>query len=149
MTAWRRHLLDISGSSVASFVATACDGIVYAVMIHTLVAREIASVGLAAGLAAIFGGIIHYSMCRFWVFKRFEASLGWSAATYFAMSGLAAIGHGLLTEWLAGLIGAGFGWGVSKGLIWALWTYPASRYIVFGGLAGQEAPEQEVPDADA
>lgn len=137
--------MDVSGSSVASFVATASDGLVYAVLVHTLVAWQLLSVGVSAGLAAMVGGLIHYSMCRFWVFRRFDASLRWSALTYFAMSGLAAVGHGLLVEWLAGFIGAGFGWGASKGVIWVLWTYPLSRYVVFGGLAGKET-EQEVDD---
>jgi hypothetical protein len=134
--------MDVSGSSVASFVATASDGLVYAAFVHTLVAWGLLSVGVSAGLAAVVGGVIHYSMCRFWVFRRFDASLRWSALTYFAMSGSAAVGHGLLTEWLAGSVGAGWGWGASKGLIWILWTYPLSRYVVFGGLAGKDAEEE-------
>lgn len=145
MSSWTRHLLDLTGSSVASFVATAADGIVYVALVHTLVAWQLLSLGVSAGLAAVVGGVIHYSMCRFWVFRRFDASLHWSAAIYFVMSGLAAVGHGVLTEWLASFIGAGFGWGVSKGAIWVLWTYPASRYVVFGGLAGKPS-EDEVAD---
>jgi putative flippase GtrA len=136
-------MLDLSGSSVASLVATAGDGIVYATLVHTLVAWQTLSLGLSAGLAAIIGGVIHYAMCRFWVFRRFRASFGWSAATYFAMSGLAAVGHGFLTAWLADYIGAGFGWGLSKGVIWVFWTYPASRYVVFGGMADREPIDDE------
>lgn len=146
MSGLRRHILDISGSTVASLVATGFDGIVYAALVQTLVAWQLLSVGVSAGLAAVVGGLVHYVTCRFWVFRRFEASLRWSAVTYFLMSGIAAVGHGFLTEWLAGFLGAGFGWALSKAILWALWTYPASRYIVFGGLAGQESDE-EVFDA--
>jgi hypothetical protein len=144
MSSFRRHLLDVSGSSIASFVATAGDGLVYALLVQTLVAWQMLTLGWSAGLAAIVGGLMHYAMCRFWVFRRFDASFRWSAATYFLMSGLAAVGHGFLTEWLATFIGAGFGWGLSKGVIWVAWTYPASRYIVFGGMAGEEAKEEAV-----
>lgn len=142
MSAFRRHILDASGSTLASVVATAFDGLVYAALVHTLVAWQAMSIALSAGLAAVIGGVIHYSMSRFWVFRRFEAPLGWSIATYFAMSGLAAVGHGFVTAWLANYLGAGLGWGLSKGVIWAVWTYPASRFIVFGGLAGQELKEE-------
>jgi putative flippase GtrA len=147
MSTFRRHLLDISGSTAASLAATGCDGIVYALLVHTLVGWKMLSLGVSAGLAAIVGGVIHYILCRFWVFRRFDASLRWSAVTYFVMSGLAAVGHGFLTEWLAGFIGAGFGWALSKAILWALWTYPASRYVVFGGMAGQQ-PDEEALDAD-
>lgn len=153
MSGFRRHLLDISGSTIASLTATAADGLAYAALVHTLVAWQVMSIGLAAGLGALIGGVIHYSMCRFWVFRRFETSLGWSVATYFAMSGLAAVGHGFLTAWLADYLGAGFGWGLSKAAIWAFWTYPASRYIVFGATRGTpdkpgDPAEEETFDAD-
>ena len=134
--------MDVSGSTVASFVATASDGLVYAILIYTFVAWQMLSVGVSAGLAAMVGGVIHYSMCLFWVFRRFDASLHWSALTYFAMSGMAAVGHGFMTEWLAGALGAGYGWGLSKGIIWVVWTYPLSRYVVFGGLAGKQSDEE-------
>lgn len=135
MSALRSHFRDLSGATIASLVATAFDGLVYALLVHTFVAWQTLSLGLAAGLAAVGGGVVHYSVSRFWVFRRFQARLGWSVVCYFVMSGLAALGHGYLTAWLAHSLGAGFGWGVSKAVIWLAWTYPASRFIVFGGLA--------------
>jgi len=135
MSRLRNHISDVSGATIASLVATAFDGLVYALLVHTLVAWQTLSLGPAAALAALVGGIIHFSLSRFWVFRRFSAPLGWSLASYFVMSGLAAMGHGFLTAWLANVFGAGFGWGLSKAVIWLLWTYPASRYVVFGGFA--------------
>lgn len=146
MSLFGRHLRDASGATVASVLATVFDGLAYASLVHTLVAWQFLSIGVAAGVAAVLGGVIHYSMSRFWVFRRFQAPLGRSIATYFAMSGLAALGHSFLTQWLAGILGAGLGWGLSKAAIWVLWTYPASRYIVFGGLAGRET-DKEALDA--
>ncbi len=138
---FKRHLLDFSGSSVASAAATATDAFIYASLVFTLVRWEFVSLGLAAGVGALLGGIVHYTICRFWVFRRFEAPLFRSAAIYFAMSWVAAAGHGFLTGWLAGLAGAALAWAVSKGVIWVAWTYPLSRYVVFsdgGGEVGDE-----------
>lgn len=128
---WKRHLLDFSGSSVASIVATVADAALYALLVHTLVNWDVTSLGVAAAVGAMLGGVIHYTMCRFWVFRRFEAPLLRSAVTYFAMSWMAAIGHGFLTDWLAGLFGAAIAWTISKGAFWVIWTYPMSRYVVF------------------
>lgn len=147
MSALHSHIRDVSGATIASFVATVFDGFVYALLVHTLVAWHALSLGPAAGLAAVIGGVIHYLISRFWVFRRFQASLGWSVVSYFLMSGLAAVGHGLLTAWLASTLGAAFGWGLSKAVIWLLWTYPASRFIVFGGLASHP-PRQKAQHVD-
>jgi hypothetical protein len=127
----KRHLLDFSGSSIASALATGADAAIYVVLLYTVVRFDLISLGLAAGLAAVVGGLIHYGLCRFWVFRRFDAPLWKSAIIYFAMSWLAAAGHGFFTGWLAGFAGAAVAWAVSKGLIWVAWTYPLSRYVVF------------------
>ncbi|MFW5968858.1 MAG: hypothetical protein ACOCV2_15135 [Persicimonas sp.] len=130
-TTFKRHLLDLSGSSVASALATAGDALLYALLVKTLVAWGVTSLGVAAATGALLGGLIHYALCRFWVFRRFEAPLFRSAAFYFAMSWIAAIGHGFATGWLAGFFGAAIAWVVSKGFFWLIWTYPLSRYVVF------------------
>ncbi|MFW6057258.1 MAG: hypothetical protein ACOC9W_00240 [Persicimonas sp.] len=135
---FKRHLLDFSGSSVASAAATAADAVLYASLLFTLVRWESVSLGLAAGIGALLGGIVHYTMCRFWVFRRFEAPLFCSVAIYFAMSWVAAAGHGFFTGWLASLAGAGLAWAVSKGVIWVAWTYPMSRYVVFNDSMGDQ-----------
>ncbi len=132
--------------SVASATATAVDGIIYAVLLWTFVAWDDISVGMAAGMGALVGGGIHYSMSRFWVFERFDAPLKQSAVAYFAMSWLAAAFHGTLTEALVDYLGLSLGWFASKGLVWVFWIYPLSRYVIFGGL-GANGSEQAAKSA--
>lgn len=127
----RRHLLDFSGTSLASIAATTVDALVYTLLLVTTVHHELLSVGLAAAIGAAVGGLIHYSMCRFWVFRRFHASIPSSLALYLAMSWFAAIGHGALTQWLSGFLGVVTGWLISKCVFWIFWTYPLSRFVVF------------------
>src|SRR5699024_7601638 len=99
------------------------------------------SVGVAAAVAAVFGGGLHFILNRFWVFGRFDASLKHSALTYFGVSWLGAVAHGVLTGILVHALGpplgTSLGWLASKGLIWLFWTYPLSRYVVFGGLGAR------------
>ncbi|QDG50907.1 hypothetical protein FIV42_09225 [Persicimonas caeni] len=147
MKSWKRHLLDLSGASVASATATAVDGIIYAVLLWTFVEWGDISVGMAAGLGAFVGGLIHYSMSRFWVFERFQAPLKQSAVAYFAMSWLAAAFHGTLTQSFVEYLGPSVGWFASKGLVWVFWIYPLSRYVVFGGL-GANSAKQTVAERD-
>lgn len=127
----RRHLRDFSGTSLASFLATACDAALYALLVLSAVRAEVIGVGIAAGVGAVVGGIIHYGLCRFWVFRRFGASIPSSVLLYMAMSWIAAVGHGALTHWLSGSAGVVIGWLISKAILWLLWTYPLSRYVVF------------------
>ena len=139
MKSWKRHVRDLSGASVASAAATATDGVVYVFLSWTLVASGSLTVELAAGLGAVVGGVIHYALSRFWVFQRFGAPLKQSATAYFAMSWLAAAFHGVLTGQLVEILGPSLGWFASKGVIWLAWTFPVSRWIVFGGLGAEEA----------
>lgn len=127
----RRHLLDFSGTSIASAIATGADAAVYAAMVVTLVHTGAISVGVAAGAAAALGGLIHYGLCRFWVFRRFQASIPSSLMLYLTMSWLAAVGHGVLTQWLSEVVGVAAGWLISKSILWVVWTYPLSRFVVF------------------
>lgn len=145
---------DVTGASLASAASTAVDGIIYAVLLWTFVEWGDISVGMAAGIGALVGGSVHYSMSRFWVFERFDAPLKQSAVAYFAMSWLAAAFHGTLTGTLVEYLGPSVGWFVSKAAVWFCWTYPLSRYVIFGGLgandsAGQQAgAKQTASDGD-
>lgn len=143
-----RHVKDVVGSSVASFLATAVDGLLFAALTMWVFDGSGRSVGGAAAIGAVAGGGVHYSLSRFWVFRRFGASLLRSAVIYFAMSWAAAAAHGLLTGWMSGRFGAGIAWFISKGLVWALWTYPMSRYVVFGGVGASEGDEGRGDAAD-
>lgn len=141
----RRELWDVIGASVASFLATAADGAVFVMLTFWVVGTSAGEVGAAAAAGAVVGGIVHYSLSRFWVFHRFGAPIVRSAVVYFAMSWAAAVIHGLMTGWLTGQFGPGVAWFVSKGGVWVAWTYPMSRYVVFGGI-GAPAPDTEPED---
>lgn len=128
-----RHILDFSGASIASFLATVADGLLFAALMELASGQFLGGywTGVAAALAAILGGIIHFSLCRFWVFKRFDAPLRSSIPRYVLMSGSAALLHGVATQLFAGVLLAGFAWFTSKALIYVAFTYPVSRYLVF------------------
>lgn len=127
----RRHLADFSGTSVASIAATGCDAAIYTLLVLFFVRHGALNVGIAASIAAVVGGAVHYSLCRFWVFRRFQASLTRSLILYLAMSWMAAVGHGFLTNWITQFAGLAGGWLLSKGIFWVFWTYPLSRYVIF------------------
>ncbi len=133
MTTWRQHLVDVLGASGASILATALDGILYTVLLYTQVESGRLSIGVAAGIAAVFGGLVHWGSSRFWVFQRFSAPVARSALGYAVMSGMAALGHGVLTQWWSTSLGGDGAWFLSKGILWITWTYPVSRYLIFGG----------------
>ena len=148
---WRRHLLDFSGAAVASFTATASDGVVYLLLLWTLVDSGTLGVGVAAALGALVGGAVHYTLNRFWVFRRFHAPIAQSALKYFPMSWLAAVLHGFATEGFTQLVDPEVAWFCSKGIIWIAWTYPMSRFVVFGGLGSrgrEDASDDGEPPKD-
>lgn len=142
----KRHLRDLGGASLASGAATLVDALVYSILLWTFGRSGALSVGVAAAFAALFGGVVHFVLSRFWVFGRFEAPLKQSAVTYFVVSWLGALAHGAFTTILVGamgtVVGASVGWVISKGLIWLFWTYPLSRYVVFGGLGARHTKSE-------
>ncbi|MFU8802174.1 MAG: GtrA family protein [Bradymonadaceae bacterium] len=129
----KRHLLDLSTASVASFFATAVDGILFAQLLVWARAYAMSDViGIAAATAAMLGGVTHFILCRYWVFQRYDKPLRESIIAYLFMSGGAALAHGLTTHMLAIYGGATAAWFLSKAVIFIFWTYPVSRFVVFG-----------------
>ena len=122
------HLKDISGMSIASGLATLMDLVVFTMMVR-LVESHLA---LATALAAFVGAIVHFSLCKFWVFGRFNRSFKTSAWRYVFVSGSALIAHTVITTSLAAFISAEFAWAASKGIVFLCWIYPLSRFFVFG-----------------
>lgn len=142
----KRQLRDLGGASLASGAATLVDALAYSILLWTFGRSGAISVGIAAALAALFGGAVHFLLSRFWVFGRFKAPIKQSVMAYFVVSWLGALAHGAFTTLLVGamgtVVGASVGWVISKAVIWLVWTYPLSRYVVFGGLgAGDTVPE--------
>ncbi|MBA2661236.1 MAG: GtrA family protein [Bradymonadaceae bacterium] len=133
----KRHLLDLSTTAVASFLATAVDGILFAHLLSWTPPWGVYHVGAVAALAAMVGGLTHFLLCRFWVFQRYDKPLMSALAAYGLMSGGAALAHGLTTHAMALYAGVSAAWLFSKVAIFVIWTYPVSRFVVFGPL-GEE-----------
>jgi putative flippase GtrA len=129
----KTHLMQFSTAGVASFVATAIDGLMFAQLLVWARAFGLAEmVGVVAAVAALLGGMTHFMLCRYWVFQHHERPLPEAIAAYVVMSLGAALAHGVTTHLLTMYGGATLGWLTSKALIFALWTYPVSRFVVFG-----------------
>lgn len=126
---------------VASIIATAMDGVFFAFLMWLSLFDQSWATGLNATLAAVVGGIIHYSLCSFWVFERFEQSHLRAIPMYIFVSGMAALLHGLVTQGISMFAPASVAWGVSKVVLFLCWTYPLSRYAVFGQPSDTSAPE--------
>jgi putative flippase GtrA len=124
------HLRDLSGGALASFIATALDGAVFAAL-SPLTHEQPAALAACAACGAAAGGITHFTLCRRWVFRRFDAPLRHAAPRYVLMSATSAALHaafvGLATLWLL----PSLAWLTSRVLIYLAWTYPVSRYHVF------------------
>lgn len=128
----KRHLIDIFTTAMASLVATGVDGVLYAVLLSWTVGWGTYRIGITAALAAFLGGMTHFVLCRTWVFQRYDKPLLSALAAYMVMSGGAALVHGLLTHALALHVAISSAWMVSKLVVFLMWTYPMSRFVVFG-----------------
>lgn len=117
---------------VASCLATLADLAIFASMFRLLGSP----LAVATSCAALVGAIIHFSICKYWVFGRFDRSIVDSAWRYALVSGTALIAHTALTTFIASLSTPELGWLMSKGLVFAAIIYPASRFFVFGSSFG-------------
>lgn len=133
------HVLDLSKTTIASIIATTIDGACFAALMWFASGTSLDVPGLWAGVAAVAGGITHYCLCAFWVFRRFEHRPKRAIPTYILVSGSAAIGHGLLTQGLCLMVPEGWAWGISKVALFLCWTYPLSRYVVFDPMGQPES----------
>ena len=119
-------------TALASLVATGVDGLLYAGLMHWTANWGDYRIGLTAALAAFLGGITHFILCRTLVFQRYDKPLMNTLAAYMVMSGGAALVHGLLTYALSLHVAVSSAWLVSKLVVFLMWTYPMSRFVVFG-----------------
>jgi len=117
---------------VASCLATLADLLVFATLFRVLGSP----LAMATACAALVGALIHFSICKYWVFGRFDRSVVDSAWRYAVVSGTALVIHTGLTSFIAAMSTPELGWLMSKGLGFAIVIYPASRFFVFGGSLG-------------
>ncbi|MBN1945830.1 MAG: GtrA family protein [Bradymonadales bacterium] len=122
------HIRYLGGFGLASILATVADLILFS----TLVRNTGIPLPFDAALGAILGAIIHFTLCRQWVFAGHKRQLLQSASRYILISGVVMVIHSSLTTFLAVFIDPEVGWLISKISCFLLVTYPASRYLVFG-----------------
>lgn len=120
-----REFVAVAG---ASLIATAADGVVYSILVWMSTRA-----GIAAILAAVVGGILHFSMCRWGIFKDEDSPILRSAPLYFLMSSSAALMQGGVVELGVQHTNAMAAWLVGKVLIYTFWTFPISKFVVFRG----------------
>jgi hypothetical protein len=130
-TSLGQHFRDFGGAMASSAVATAADGVLFALLVAIGPLFGTYSVGISATLGAGLGAIVNYSLCRFVVFKRFNAPIAQSASLYIFMSVVAGLAQGVGTESIARLAPAGVAWFASKAVIYVCFTYPFARFVVF------------------
>lgn len=122
------HIRYLGGFGIASIVATLADLMLFS----ALVRNTGIPLPFAAALGALLGAIIHFTLCRHWVFNKYKRNLVQSASRYIVVSGLAMVVHSTATTLAALIIDPELAWLISKISVFTLLTYPASRYLVFG-----------------
>lgn len=131
MKALIEHIRDISKMSVASWLATSLDFVVF-----TLFNRGVnLQISTAAALGSLAGALLHFTICRLWVFRHSKQhSLPESLGRYIIVSGGALILHSLATTLLANSIipQEELAWLISKNMVFLFWVYPGTKYMVFG-----------------
>ncbi len=132
-TSLGQHLRDFGGAATASAIATAADGVLFAILIAAGPLFGTYSTGISASAGAALGAVVNYSLCRFVIFRRFEAPIAQSASLYIFMSIVAGVAQGVGTENIARLAPAGVAWFASKAVIYVFFTYPFARFVVFRG----------------
>lgn len=125
------HTTDISRTAIASALATAVDGVLFALLMHLFAKTSLDIPGLWAASAAIVGGATHYALCAFWVFRRFDHRPTRAIPSYVFVSAAAALGHGALMQGLCFVMPQWWAWAISKTALFLCWTYPLSRFVVF------------------
>jgi hypothetical protein len=140
MIDWRQTWRDLSKTTVASVIATALDGLVFFILTRLELLDGLSyAVGARAFCAAPLGGVPHPTLCKYWVYGRFARDHRSALPRYVLMSASAALLHGAITQGLSALWFGAWAWGLSKVLIYLGWTFPLSRYVVFGRL--HEGPQ--------
>jgi putative flippase GtrA len=131
MKALIEHIRDISKMSIASWLATSIDFVVFTLFNRGLETQ----ISTAAALGSLAGALLHFTICRLWVFRQSkQQSLAESLGRYIIVSGGALILHSIATTLLAQSIIPleELAWLISKNTVFLLWVYPGTKYMVFG-----------------
>lgn len=113
----------------ASAIATCCDFLLTTLLVSYLHAGNV--VGSVAGV--IFGGIVHFSISRLWVFKATDTKLQTQAVKYLLIwSGNIAL-HALGMYLLADVNGVNYmiSKAITTAMVFVLYNYPMHKKFVF------------------
>ena len=123
-----QHSRWVSQSAIASFIATAVDGIVFSALFqifHT-------SVSSMAFFGAFAGGITHFFLVKFWVFRIHHQRLSKEIILYSSVSFVCFVLQSFGVGWFHTIgISASISWLITKVLVFMMWSYPLQRLLVF------------------
>lgn len=131
--AWRFGRESFGRAAISSGVATLCDYVTF----EGLIRISASPAGVATFLGCVLGGIVNFSLNRYWAFGNRRPLLG-AMLRYSAVSGTSAFANACLvlaqTTWLH--LPARPAWLAARALVFAGLTYPLFRRWVFA--AGSE-----------
>lgn len=113
---------------IAAFVATVLDFIAVNIFVGALGL----SPSLATGLGCVVGGVVNFTINRFWVFKSQGAPLG-EGSRYFLVSASSALlnaGGVAVALFIPGL-NYRIAWALVRGIVFLGWNFPLQRDYVF------------------
>ena len=124
------ELLAVAKATLSSLAATIADGLVYQLVLFAFPAHY----GFVAAAGAVAGAIVNFSINRHYTFARADERLWPQAVRYFVVSLATFFAlRGLLAVTVEGLgWSPRIAWLPSKLLAFALVSYPAQRFWVFG-----------------
>jgi putative flippase GtrA len=128
--ALEEHIRDISKMSVASWMATSLDFVVFTIL-HRLFSLPIPT---STALGSLAGAMLHFTVSRFWVFRTMKHSFAEAVWRYIIVVGGALVLHSTATTLLAKYLIPleELAWLISKNTVFLCWVYPGTKYHVFG-----------------
>ncbi|KAL0222285.1 hypothetical protein RCL1_002139 [Eukaryota sp. TZLM3-RCL] len=125
---------ELGKSTLASVVATFVDMLIYLTVLHFT-----SHIAISAAVGAVTGGIIHYLLCKSVIFNATSChvSTTYSLILYFATSWVGAGIHALATTIFSSYLGEIVGFWASKLIIFLSFSFPVSKFIVFGTIGAK------------
>lgn len=118
----------IGRTALAAGVATGADAALVSFLVHGLTFPPWA----ATALGCLLGGVVNFTINRFWTFKSSAPPIGQAGKYVFVSLTSAALNAGGVTVllWIPGLATMA-AWGIARALVFATWNYPLHRGYVY------------------
>ncbi len=125
-----QHSRWVSQSAIASFIATAVDGIVFSLLLQIQIFHT--SISVMAFFGAFAGGITHFFLAKYWVFRIHHQRLSKEIILYATVSFGCFVLQSLGVGWFHNIgISASASWLITKAFVFLVWSYPLQRLLVF------------------